>query len=39
MVAVLLIYQIWDYKIKLKLSKQPMFRSIYIFSKKKSKIL
>ena len=35
----LLIYQIWDYKIKLKLGKELMIRTIYILLQKKLKIL
>ena len=31
--------QIWDYKIKFKLGKQPIFRFVYAVSKKKLEML
>ena len=39
MVAVLIITQLWDFKINLELNKQPIFELIYIFFEKKLKIL
>lgn len=39
MIVILYLHLIWNYNIKFELGKQPKFIFIYMFFKKKSKIL